>query len=110
MTEDEIVVLERRILDVQTNVAEIKDVVIVLKERSDHAKENCPMRIDIVRAINGVAEARREARDAETLAIEAVKAAHANEVTLARLGFAAGGGGMIGGLVSAITIYLMNML
>jgi len=108
MTPDEMNALRACISEMKGDIDEIKDVVIVLRERSDHAEANCPMRVNIAHIGNGVTEARREAREASTLAMEAVRLARANEISLAKLGVIAGGGGAIGSLVFAVASYLIG--
>jgi len=98
-------------LTVMANTAnKTETAVTILLERSDHAKENCPMRVDIARAGNGATEARREANDAHAMALVAVNSAHKNEVNLAKLGIAAGGGGAVGGTIFAIIAYLLKTI
>jgi len=97
----QLTVVEKTSQQTQTDVA-------ILLERSDHAKENCPMRVDIARAGNGAMEARKDAREASVLAMEAVKLAHVNEVGLAKIGIAAGGGIGIGGVLFALISRLLS--
>ena len=106
MTVDEL----QALASVKADVEQIKKVVLVLKYRSENEAENCPMRVDIARATNGASEARREAREAETLAMQAVKAAQDNKVDLAKLGAATAGGGAVGGLIFAIVNHLLGSL
>lgn len=96
---------DEEIHKLQKTVDEIQRVVTILEEQS--RPENCPMRVDIARAGNGVVEARREAREAEAIAVKALKVAHANEVGLAKVSLAAGSGTAFVAVIVAIANYLL---
>jgi len=122
MTPEELVALQMQIREtaaavsimkphldkVESAVTAVQTDVTVLRERSDRRGENCPMRVDIARAANGVTEARKDAEEAKEIGLSAKQVAHENEISLAKLGAAAGGGGAFGALVFAAISYFLG--
>ena len=84
--------------------------VAILVDRSEHYANNCPMRVDIARAGNGATEARAEAATALKLAEKAVDLTIENRVGIAKMAAVAAGGGLTGGVATAILQYLMYLL
>jgi len=86
---------------IEADVGAIKTCIALLQQQSSHSVEYCPMRVDIARATDGAASALAKADVAYEMA-------RTNEVTLAKLGVAAGGGGAFGALLFAVASRLLG--